>query len=156
MPPTKNIRIVPAAKFGLFNRSRFRNERSPAVVCMDQEEVEGDAGNRRRYPDFGRVEPVFQLAAVKHQLQGADRHAQSGEAEQIEGFAAGAEGVADEDGDAQRRDKAERQVDIEDPAPAVVLGQPAADDRAADRAEHDADPPNRDRLAVALRRIDLQ
>ena len=32
MPPTKNIRIVPAAKFMLFNRSRFRNDRSSAVA----------------------------------------------------------------------------------------------------------------------------
>ena len=32
--PTQNIKSVPATKFGLFNSSRLRNERSPVVtVC---------------------------------------------------------------------------------------------------------------------------
>ena len=35
----------------------------------------------------------------------------------------------DKDQNAQRTDHADRQVDVEDPAPAVVIGQPAAERR---------------------------
>ncbi len=62
---------------------------------------------------------------------------------------------ADEDQDPQEGDHPDRQVDVKNPPPAVVFGQPAAEHRAEDRAEHDADPPHGDRLSVALGRVDL-
>ena len=62
---------------------------------------------------------------------------------------------ADEDQDAEARDYADRQVDVEDPAPTVILGQPAAQHRAEDRPQHDPHAPDRDGLAVPFRRVDL-
>ena len=53
-------------------------------------------------------------------------------------------------------DDPDRHIDVEYPPPVVVLGQPTAQHRAADRAQHHANAPDRDRLAVPLRRVDLQ
>jgi len=65
-------------------------------------------------------------------------------------------GLADENKDAQRAQHADRQVDAEDPAPAVVIGQPAAERRPHDRPEDRPDAEHRHRVPVPLRRVDLQ
>ena len=57
---------------------------------------------------------------------------------------------------AEGGDHADRQVDVEHPAPVVVVGQPAAQHRAADRPEDRADAAHRHRLAMPLERVDLQ
>ena len=58
--------------------------------------------------------------------------------------------------DAEDAQQTDRQVDVEDPAPAVVFGQPAAQHRPHDRAENRAHPEHRHRRAVPLRRVDAQ
>ena len=63
--------------------------------------------------------------------------------------------LADKDQDSEAGNDADRQVDVEDPAPAVILGQPAAQHRAEDRPQHDPHAPDRDGLAVPFRRVDL-
>ena len=55
-------------------------------------------------------------------------------------------GLADKNHDAERAQHADRQVDVEDPAPAVILGQPAAERRPHDRPEHRADAEHRHRV----------
>ena len=52
--------------------------------------------------------------------------------------------------DAEEGEDADRQVDVEHPAPVEDLGQPAAERRPDDRADHDAGAPDRHRLAVPL------
>ena len=101
------------------------------------------------------MEPVFQLAAVEHQLQRADPQAQRQEPDEIERLAMHVTGLADENQGAQRAQHADRQVDVKDPAPAVILGQPAAERRPHDRAEDRADAEHRHGVAVALGRVDL-
>ena len=60
-----------------------------------------------------------------------------------------------EEQQAERGEDAEGQVDVEDEAPVVHLGQVAAEGRADDRAHHDADAPDRHRLAALLHRVDV-
>ena len=50
-----------------------------------------------------------------------------------------------------RRD-ADRDIDVEHPAPAVAVGQPAAEHRSEDRRGHDAEPPEAHGLAALVRR----
>ena len=54
------------------------------------------------------------------------------------------------------RRNADRQVDVEDPAPAVRIGEPAAHDRPEDGRHDDAEPPEAHRLASILRRKGFQ
>src|SRR6266478_2941871 len=119
-------------------------------------QVEAEAGDRRLEPDFARIEPVLQFAAVEHQLEGADPQAQRQEPEEIERFAMHVAGLAHENQDAQRAQRADRQVDVEDPAPAVLIGQPAAERRPHDRPADRAHAEHCHGTAVALRRVDLQ
>ena len=53
----------------------------------------------------------------------------------------------------EERQRADRQVDVERPAPADDLGEPAAERRPDDRRHHHAHPPDRHRLAALVRRI---
>ena len=62
-------------------------------------------------------------------------------------------GVAHQHQDAGGAQQADRQVDVEHPAPGELVGQPAAQRRADDRTDHGADAPHRHRLALLLARI---
>ena len=81
--------------------------------------------------------------------------AEQREAEHVElalvGFGLGHE--AHHDQDAQ---DADRQVDQEHPAPVVIVGQPAAEHRPEDRADHHAAAEQRHRLAVLFARVDVE
>src|SRR5215469_9472769 len=122
---------------------------------MDNEQIKADTRNNRRDPNLGGIEPVFEWAAIKHHLQRPDGDAQCYKTEKVEGFAMGVTGITDKNQDAEAGDQPDGQVDLEDPAPAIVLGQPAAQHRAKYRPQHDPGAPDRYRLAVALRRVDL-
>jgi hypothetical protein len=122
---------------------------------VHREKIEAEPGDRRLDPDFARMEPVLQLAAIEHQLQRADPQAQRQEPNEIERLAMHVAGPANKNQNTQRAQHADRQVDEEDPAPAVVVGQPAAERRPHDRAKDRADAEHRHGMAVALRRVDL-
>ena len=81
--------------------------------------------------------------------------AQHGEAEPVEA-ALGGLGLAEIGREAGEGQDADRHVDVEDPAPVVGLGQPAAQGRAQDGADHDAHAPHRHRLAVLLLGIRIE
>ena len=65
-------------------------------------------------------------------------------------------GRPDEHQDANRAEDPDRHVDVEDPAPVVVLRQPAAEHRPHDRTHDRAGAEHRHGMPVTLRRIDLQ
>ena len=123
---------------------------------VGEEEVEGRGGHDRRQDDLVGIEPAQLLAAVEHELQGADADAERCKPEPVERQAAIALGLVHEGQQPERGGDAEGKVDEEDPAPAVVLRQPAAEDRAHDRADHDAHAPKRHGPAALLERIDLE
>ncbi len=60
-----------------------------------------------------------------------------------------------EDPDHQKGDGAERNVDIEIPAPVPVVGDPTAQGGTEDRGDHQADTPRRHRELLLLNREGL-
>ena len=64
--------------------------------------------------------------------------------------------LSHEDRETDDGQDAEWQIDEKHPAPRIVLGQPAAERRAHDRAEHHAHAPDRHRRATPRRRIGVQ
>src|SRR4029077_15897517 len=117
---------------------------------MDEEHREGYARHQRLADDLDGVEPVELLAAIEHELEGADGEGKTREAQQIEWPASIMDAVSHQHEDAEGTQKTDRQVDVEDPAPGELIGQPAAQRWADDRADHGADTPHRHRLALLL------
>ncbi len=136
---------------------QIRVEERP--VCgqgVDHEQIEAETHHDRLEHDLARREPVERLAAIQHQLQGADREAEQAKAEPVERPPAIAQGLRHEGEDAEQRQDAERQIDVEDPAPVVEIGQIAAQRRAQDRADHHAHAPKRHGAAMLLARIGVE
>jgi len=120
---------------------------------LHQEDVERQAGDAGPQHDLARAEPVQRLPSVEHHhLERADRQAQRTEADPVELRRSGRRALAQEGQQADRCDDAERHVDVEHPAPAVVVGEPTAQDRAADRPHHHARGPQAHRLGTLLGR----
>src|SRR5208282_6660445 len=90
--------------------------------------------------DLAGTEPILYFAAVQHDLQRADGEAQRAEAEPIELRTSVSMGIRQKNHHAEQGKNTDRQIDVKDIAPSVVLGQPAADNRAKHRSDHDADP----------------
>src|SRR5580704_1318527 len=88
-------------------------------------------------------------------LECADGDRQQRKAQEVERPRRVTRLVLDQDHQPDRAQDADRQVDIEHPAPGVFVGQPAAERRAGDGAQHRADAPQRHRLALLLARIGL-
>ena len=134
---------------------RSRNSRGLTNDCarregVDQEDVEGGRGDDRLDHDLARGEPIELLAAVEEDLQRGDGDAQRREAEPVELGRGVLLRLDDEHADADEGERADRHVDIEDPAPGDVVGQPAADHRAEHRPDHDGDAEQRHRRAALL------
>ncbi len=91
-------------------------------------------------PDFVAVVPVERLPAIQQHLEACQSHTEQDEAGEIElalhRFAGGELGY--QDGEAE---DADRQVDVEHPAPVGLFRQPATQHRAEDRADHDPHAP---------------
>ena len=104
---------------------------------------------------FPAREPVVLLAAVEAELQRAERDREQREAEHVE-LALVRLGLGHEPRHHQHAQDADRQVDQEHPAPVVIVGQPAAEHRPEDRADHHAAAEQRHRLAVLLARVDVE
>ena len=120
---------------------------------MDEEQIEGRRRNYRLDDDFAGAEPVELFAAVEHDLEPTDRDAQGPEAEPIELRAGFARRFRQKDHDADQIDNADRQVDIEDIAPAVIFSEPAAEHRAENGPDHHPDAEQRHGEALAFTRI---
>src|SRR5258705_4666536 len=97
---------------------------------MDREEVEAKHAEGGFELDLMRGEPVEPLATVEEQLQGPDAEAERREAKPIEPSGQWPLGApAEEQQDPERAEPAERHVDVEHPAPAVRIREPAAERR---------------------------
>ena len=118
--------------------------------------VKRHACEQRLDHDLGVAEPVERFTPVQHHLQCPDGQAEQREAEQIE-----APGTIDRRLMHKRRqpepgEQAERQGDVEDPAPVVVLGQPATERRPEDGPDHHAHTPHRHGRPVPVARVGVQ
>ena len=110
---------------------------------------DGDYGQRRNPV---RSEPVGLLPAVKHHLKRADTHRQHSDAPGIHLRRAAAdvgrveqEKLGHDDGS-----DADRDVDVEDPAPGIAVRKPAAEHWPEHGRDHDAEPPKSHGLAAVL------
>ena len=112
----------------------------------------------RQRNDEVRAEPVVFLSLVEHDLQAADADRQQSDSPVVDaGFLPPQIGrIEDENLRQDHRDHADRNVDVEDPAPTVVVGEPAAGHRTQHGRDHDAQRPERHRLSALLRRKRLQ
>ena len=106
--------------------------------------------------DFARREPIFLLTAIEHHLQRADRETERAEAEPIELLARVARRLRQKGNHSQQGNDADRQIDIEDPPPTVIFRQPAAENRAENRPDHDAHAEERHGETLALARIGVE
>jgi hypothetical protein len=154
--PIRNIKQRAGDAIGVLQQRAVEERALAGGRGVDDEEIEAQRGDDRLDPDLGRAEPVLQFAAVEQHLHRADRQAQRREAEPIEAFALRRPRVVDKDHDPGGGEHAGRQVDEEHPAPAVIVGQPAAERRPDDRPEDHAHAPDRHRLGVPLGRVDVQ
>jgi len=101
-----------------------------------------------------RLEPVELLALVDHQLQRAHPDHQQGQARQIERrLPVRRLASAVHRPGHRRRDQAHRNVDVEDPGPRDVVGDPAAKQRAHHRRHQHRDARGGERGAGPCRRI---
>src|SRR5690349_9420610 len=99
---------------------------------MNDEQIKREASDRRLEPDLGRVEPILEFAPVEQHLQRADRDAECRKAEKIEALMVGMTAFVNEKQDSEEGNDADRQIDVEHPAPVVIVGQPATQRGAGD------------------------
>ena len=123
----------------------------------DHEHRQRDRRDDGQHHDRGRVEPVLVVAEVEQDLQRAHAQHQGGQADVVhlrlfQPFRAALQLAAHH----RAGEDADRHVDEEDPFPAVVVGDPAAQDRAGDGRDHRHHRQQRDRLSAPCRRIDRQ
>ena len=153
--PTMNMSRTPDAKLtSLNNAGRISGWRASDPWTRNR--AESHASEDGLGDDLVRGEPVLVLAVVQHQLQAADPDRQHAEAKPVEAQTLLRAAARQEDHQAGGGEQTERQVDVEDVAPTVGLGEPAADRRTHDRAEHHPDPPNRHGEASPLKGIDVE
>ena len=101
------------------------------------------------------VEPVLVVAQIQQHLQRSDAHDQRGQADvihlrRLQPFRASLQLCADHGAG----EDADRNVDEEDPFPAVVVGDPPAEDRACDGRDDGHHRQQGDRLSALVRWID--
>ncbi len=117
----------------------------------------GDTDDREHGQDHDevRAEPVVLLALVEHDLQAANADRQQADAPVVDAAlcsVAKIRRIEDEHFGQDERDDADGDVDVEDPAPAVVVGEPAAGDRPEHRARPRCRAPRRPSPGRASRR----
>ena len=127
--------------------------RSSLIVRPDQ----ADRGENRAVNDPRRTEPIGALPAIEHELHQAEPDHQQDDAGVVGLAALGAANlqvsrVMDERPYHQECRRANRQVDVEIPAPVPVVGDPSAQRRAHDRRDHQAHPPRRHRELLLVGR----
>ena len=142
----REIRVLeqPEADEGLTRRQR-----------VNEENVSGGDGYAGLDPDLRRAEPILELTAIEENLQRADRETEGAEAEEVEARAARLR-LAHISDEANGRQDADRHVDVEHPAPAVVVGQPAAEHRRQHGTEHHPLAPERHGATMPLGGIDVE
>src|SRR5271166_2179240 len=101
---------------------------------------QSEDAKRRPHANLSAAEPVLGLALVEHNLQHAKPESEKADPPKINAtglMLADVGRVMHEGADHHDRDSAHRQVEIEDPAPAVVVGNPAAEGRPKNGCEND-------------------
>ena len=155
MPP-KTAMITRTSVTEEAAKTRLANSRRSISASVRAQAVAHEGGQHGE-PDEARADdlPAAEAAVAARLGEAVDEQREAGreqrEADHVEAMA-GLRHVARQDalGRDQRGDP-DRQVDEEDPAPGGGVDQPAAEDRAEDRAEQHRDADDRHHAADALR-----
>ena len=115
---------------------------------VNHEQIESQSGQDRLGDDFARGEPVQQLTPVQHQLQRCHSQAERGETEKIESQIRGSPRPGQRQIEPGQGQRADRQIDVENPAPAVIIGQKPPQRGSHDWSQGYADAPDRHCTAV--------
>jgi hypothetical protein len=108
---------------------------------VHEEQVECRGTDDGLDDDLARAEPVELLATVQHDLQCGDRQAQGAETEPVQ-FRRGVPFfLGQKSRHAEQGEDADRQVDVEDIAPTVGLGEPTTEHRSKNGTGHHSDAP---------------
>jgi hypothetical protein len=109
----------------------------------------GSRRNHRGDHDPVGGEPVILLSFIEDHLQRAHAEREHADAPVIDAALLPPDvgRIEDEQPRHDDRSQADRQINIEDPAPTEVVGEVAADDGAEHGGHHDAESPKRHRLA---------
>ena len=110
----------------------------------------------RHRGDRRRVEPVRALAPVQHELQAPEPEHHEEESRDVHApRRLRVRGVEQERARHEEAEHADGQVDVEDPAPGPVVGDPSPHRRPERRGEHDPESPHRHGHAALVGRKDL-
>ena len=120
--------------------------------------AESNQGHHGKCEDEVRAEPVFFLALVQHDLQRAHAHDQQADAPEVntQRFPAQIRRIEDEQLREDDRNNSDRNVDVKDPAPTVVVGDPAAGNGTEHGSNHDTQRPESHGLTAFVGRKRLQ
>ncbi len=155
MPPTQNPNSVQETKLRSLARSRWKNGCSAVSVWMRKIQ-KPSAATTASIHDLRRAEPVLVGAPVHHQLERADENGERAETEEIERSLPPAGVVGHEAQEREDGQRPDRDVDVENPAPGEVLGEPAAERRPDDRAHDHRCAPDRHHLRNQPLRVEVE
>src|SRR5581483_2646654 len=101
-----------------------------------------------------RAEPIFFLPFVEHDLQGTHPDNQQADSPVVDPcpLAAKIRWIEYESLGEEYGNSADRHIDVENPAPAVIVGEPAAENWPEHRSNYNTQCPERHRLPALLRR----
>ena len=152
-----NIIRLATAKLKLLNMCTSMIGRFLAPLPEHQRN-QADRRDGRQRDDEVRAEPVVFLALVEQDLKGADAQSQQRDADVVDADAGARRRAARYGGSSTMRNTRNSvstptgKIDVEDPAPGVIVGDPAAE-RGADGRRHDrGDAVQRKGQAALLRR----
>ena len=103
--------------------------------------------------NIARGEPILALSGVEKNLERAEAEGEQADADEVYAGVALAPdvgGIVDEARHHHEREDAHGNVEVENPAPGVIVGDPAAEGRADDGCDDDSEGIGGHRLAVFL------
>ncbi len=142
----------------VFERAQIDDGVVDGHLADDEGDQSGDAAECLD-ANIARAEPILALAGVEQNLQRSQAEGEQADAPEIDaGIALALEvrRIVDEARHHHQREDADGNVEVEDPAPGVVVGDPAAEGGADDGRDDDAESVGGHRLAVFLLREGLQ
>ncbi len=127
--PIRNIKTMPPTQFEIAEEPAVETRAVAGGRRVADEQVEAEKRDRPLDPDLGRARSS--RAPGRGRAASAGRRSRGSsvalEAEEVEGLALCAPPLVDEDRDPGRGETPGRHVEVEDPAPVVIVGQPAAE-----------------------------
>ncbi len=138
------------------SEQRWPHERFARGEGMHEEKVERRRSDNSLDDDLAGAKPIELFAAIQHDLEGSDREAKHTKAKPVQLRRDVSCSVSQKNGDTEEGEDTDRQVDVEDIAPAVDRGQIAAKHRPEHGTGHNRDAPYRHCASLLFFRINIE